>query len=356
MAGDREDRTQAATPRRLQKARDEGNVPLSRELTSLAGLGAATLLLMLVGPSLGQAFVARLRALLIQPSSPDATAALASSIGAGALLAGPIALVVLTAAAVAVMMQTGFLLKTTALAPDIGRLDPRRGLKRLFGLGRLVETLKSVFKVIILSAAIWQALRHAGPSLPSSPLWQPELLVKRIFQESEHLLLMMIGAQAAIAFADYGWMRFRHASDLRMSREDVRQEGRESDGDPKVKGRLRQMRMARARKRMLAAVPGATVVITNPTHFAVALAYDRGRQAAPRVVAKGADDVAARIRQAAQASGVPLYANPPLARALFNVELDAEIPLEHFKAVAEIIAYVWRLRGHAKSANSANSS
>jgi len=133
-----------------------------------------------------------------------------------------------------------------------------------------------------------------------------------------------------------------------MSREDVRQESREAEGDPKVKARLKQMRLVRAKKRMLASVPSATVVITNPTHYAIALAYDRGRQAAPRVVAKGVDEVAARIREVAQAHGVPLFASPPLARVLFRIELDAEIPLEHFKAVAEIIAYVWRLRGRAQ--------
>ena len=129
-----------------------------------------------------------------------------------------------------------------------------------------------------------------------------------------------------------------------MSREELRQEQRESDGDPKIKARLRQLRQARARRRMLAAVAKATVVVTNPTHFAVALAYERGRQAAPRVVAKGMDEVAARIREEAGERGVPLVANPPLARALYAVALDAEVPAEHFRAVAEIIAYVWRLK------------
>ena len=128
-----------------------------------------------------------------------------------------------------------------------------------------------------------------------------------------------------------------------MSRVDIRDEAKESEGDPKIKARIRQIRMQRARRRMLAAVPQATVVVTNPTHYAVALAYDRATNAAPRVLAKGVDTMAARIREAAQAHGIPLVANPPLARALYRVELDADIPAEHFQAVAEIIAYVWRL-------------
>ena len=143
-------------------------------------------------------------------------------------------------------------------------------------------------------------------------------------------------------------MRWRFAQRLRMSREDLRQEAKEADGDPAIKARLRQLRHARARRRMLAAVPTATVVVTNPTHYAVALAYERGGQGAPRVVAKGMDEVAARIRAVAAEHGVPLVANPPLARALHPVELDAEVPAEHFKAVAEMIAYVWRLRGRAR--------
>ena len=128
-----------------------------------------------------------------------------------------------------------------------------------------------------------------------------------------------------------------------MSRQEIKQELRESEGDPKIKARIRQIRQARARRRMLAAVPKAAVVITNPTHYAVALAYERGSKAAPRVVAKGVDSVAARIREVAQAARVPLVANPPLARALYPIELDQEIPAELYRAVAAVIAYIWRL-------------
>ncbi len=346
MASDPADRTQAATPHRLQKAREEGNVPVSRELTSLAGLGAATLLLIMDGPPLARAFAIQLRGLLVLPASPDPAAAMTQAAHAAILLAGPVAGAVLAAAAAAVLLQTGFLLRPSAMAPDLGRLDPRRGLKRLFGVGGLVEAAKSLAKIAIFTGAAWLGLKHTWPLLVAAPFWQPELLMNHLLQEVAHLLLL--GAQAVIAGADVAWSRYHHASDLRMSREDVRQENRESEGDPKVKARLKQMRLVRARKRMLAAVPSATVVITNPTHYAVALAYDRGRQAAPRVVAKGADEVAARIREMAQTHGVPLFASPTLARALFSVELDAEIPLEHFKAVAEIIAYAWRLRGSAR--------
>ena len=168
----------------------------------------------------------------------------------------------------------------------------------------------------------------------------------RIAHQVVQLALTLFGAQAVIAGADTIWVRYRHAQQLRMSKEEVRQDAKEVDGNPQIKQKLRQIRMARSRKRMLAAVPQATVVVTNPTHYAIALAYDRSKGGAPRVVAKGVDEVAARIREVAQDSRVPLVANPPLARALYSVEVDAEIPAEHFKVVAEVIAYVWRLRGH----------
>ena len=158
-----------------------------------------------------------------------------------------------------------------------------------------------------------------------------------------HVILVVLPAQAAIAAVDFLWVSLRHARGLRMSRHDIIEEQKETEGDPRVKARLRQIRMARARRRMLAAVPKATVVITNPTHYAVALVYDRAKHAAPRVVAKGVDTLAARIREVAAENRVPLVANPPLARALYRVEVDADIPAEHFQAVAEIIAYVWRL-------------
>jgi len=153
----------------------------------------------------------------------------------------------------------------------------------------------------------------------------------------------VLGVELVIAGADLFWVRFSHGRKLRMTHQDIRDEIKETEGDPQIKARIRQIRLQRSRRRMLAAVAKATVVVTNPTHYAVALAYDRANSAAPRVVAKGVDSMAARIREMAETNKVPLVANPPLARALYLVDLDKDIPAEHFQAVAEIIAYVWRL-------------
>ena len=197
----------------------------------------------------------------------------------------------------------------------------------------------------MVGAALWAALDLA---VLQAALAQPVGALPGIIGRGVlHLLVVALGAFAAIAALDVLLVRWRHLRQLRMSREDLREEMREAEGDPQVKGRLRRLRESRARQRMLAAIPNAAVVITNPTHFAVALSYQQGQAAAPRLVAKGVDAMAARIRAAAEAHRVPIVANPPLARALYRLELDTEIPPEHWQAVAQIIAYVWRLPGRA---------
>jgi flagellar biosynthetic protein FlhB len=169
-------------------------------------------------------------------------------------------------------------------------------------------------------------------------------LRNRLLSEAAHLLVLLAGAQALIALADLFWVRMQYAKRHRMSRQEQRDEHKDTEGNPLVRQRLRQLARNRARKRMMASVRRAAVVVTNPTHYAVALAYERGSRAAPRIVAKGMDEIALRIREEALAHRIPVVANPPLARALCRLELDTEIPVEHFKAVAEIVAYIWRMR------------
>jgi len=255
----------------------------------------------------------------------------------------PVAVACLLGAAGATLLQTGFLLHAGGLRPQFSRIDPRSGLRRLFGTDALVEAGRSALKVIAFAVASWTALLPLWPALRLSYLRAPQAVPGTILSAIIRLLAAALLVQAVAAGFDVLWARHRHARSLRMSRQEIRQEHRESEGDPKIKARIRQIRLARARRRMLAAVPKAAVVVTNPTHYAVALAYERGSKGAPRVVAKGVDSMAARIREAAQKARVPLVANPPLARALYPIELDQEIPAELYKAVAGVIAYIWRL-------------
>jgi flagellar biosynthesis protein FlhB len=348
------DRSEAATPRRLQKARAEGNVPISRELPAFAGLAAATLALMITLPPAAHDAALQLRAFLAGGYAWDLSDGGAGALRLAALvvlrLAAPFVLATLLAGAGSVLLQSGFLLNPAALRPDLRRINPLAGLRRLASPESLVELGKSLAKVAVLGTAVWHAVEGSVKQLAAAPLWDLQTLLGRTLGEVVRVLAAVLAVQAVIVALDLFWVRLRHARALRMSREDLRQEQRETDGDPRVKGRLKQIRLQRGRKRMLAAVPKATVVLTNPTHYAVALVYDRARNAAPRVVAKGVDEMAARIRALAQESKVPLVANPPLARALYRVELDTEIPAEHYQAVAEIIAYVWRLRQRVREA------
>lgn len=340
-----EDRTQDASDRRRDRARSEGQAPISREVVTAAGLGAAGLIWTMSGPGMIEALVRQLRVMLTAPVGP----AEALRHAGVALLSGlaPIVVGVGVAGAFAVLLQSGFLLHGEAALPDLARLSPARGLKRVFSGANATEALKSLIKLAVLLWCLWSVVGGLWPGLPTTAAFTTTMLMERTGRDLIHLLLLVFGVQAGIAVLDLAWVRWRFSQRLRMSREDLKQEHREAEGDPKVKSRLRQLRAARAKRRMLAAVAKSTVIITNPTHYAIALSYERGTQAAPRVVAKGVDEMAARMREAASRAGVPLVPNPPLARALYEVPLDAEVPAEHFKVVAEIIAYVWRLRNPA---------
>ena len=341
MPSDSEDRTQAASARRLQKARDEGDIPVSREVTLLAGLagGAAAVAIQV---SVAGAAPVHWFASMLQRERLDAVAAVA--LGSLAWAVAPAALGAVAAVVGLGALQTGFLLRPAVLQPDLGRISPGRGVKRLFSSETLVQAGKSLAKLGALSFGLWLALRRLAGGLGAAVAWPVPGLLHRLLTEVWRLVLLLAGAQLALAAFDLAWVRFRHASRLRMSLQDQRDEHKEAEGNPLVKQRLRQLGRMRARRRMMASVKRAAVVVTNPTHYAVALEYARGSRSAPRVVAKGVDDIAHRIREEAKHHRIPMVANAPLARALYRIELDTEIPVEHFKAVAEIVAYIWRLR------------
>jgi len=348
-ANTQEDRTEAPTPRRLQRAREAGQVAVSREVVLWAVLGAATLDLAWQVPAAGRDLLTTFRALIEHAASGEASpaAALREAAMTGLRATAPLLALVLVAGAGAVLGQTGFLFSPAALRPSLARISPAAGLRRLLGPDSLIEAGKSLAKLLVVGVTVWRALAADMPALAQAPFQDVAGLPARVASVLARLLVSVLAAQAGIAVLDLVWVRFRHAKGLRMSREDIREEHKEADGDPRVKARLRRLRLQRARRRMLAAVPKATVVVTNPSHYAVALAYDRTSKAAPRVVAKGVDSMAERIRDVAREHAVPLVPNPPLARALYRLDLDAEVPAEHYKAVAEIIAFVWRLRGRA---------
>jgi flagellar biosynthetic protein FlhB len=344
--GDDGDKTEAATQRHLDQARDEGQVPVSREIVTFASLAAVILVL---GYQSQPLMLHLLPNLLMFLSHAGEARMLGSgqirlaSLGlVGALV--PVLCAALFAGAAAVMLQTKFLLNLGALQPKFSRVSPVAGMKRLFGLNGIVEIVKSLGKLGFLAGAMWIAIRGDWLGLMRLPWQDTHSLLSAVGRPIFHLFIAAVCVQGGVAAADVMWVRFRHARDMRMSKQSIRDEMKDTEGNPHIKARIHRIRIMRARKRMMAKVPTATVVVTNPTHYAVALAYDRTNNPAPRIVAKGEDFLAARIREVAEANGVAIVANPPLARALYRLEIDTEIPAEHYKAVAEIIAYVWRLR------------
>jgi flagellar biosynthetic protein FlhB len=343
-----DDKSEAATPKRLDRAREEGQVALSREVVGWSGLAAGTVATMLVLPTLGFDLMRAMRGALASAHSLSMAEAFQALFARAGLVVAPVAAAVAVAAVGATLLQTSGLVSAKSMAPRFSKISPWAGLKRLVAPEALAEFLRTLLKLAIVGAALW----HVASDLSAlqAVLHQPSAaLPSAAGAVALRLMVASLAAFAGVALLDLLWVRFRHAQQLRMSRQDLKDEAKESDGDPMLKARRRQLRQARGRRRMMAAVPNAAVVITNPTHYAVALAYG-GEDAAPRVVAKGVDAMAARIREAATRAGVPLVANPPLARALWRLDLDAEIPAEHYQAVAEIIAYVWRQNGAARHA------
>jgi flagellar biosynthetic protein FlhB len=340
------ERTEDPSHKRLQKAWEEGHVALSREAVGFATLMASALGAALLMPGQIRGVAAAMRGTFSRAHEMEPARAAAEWLGLFIDLVWPIAAAAIVGAVVATLAQTRGALSVGQLAPNFSKLSPATGLQRIIGTDALLEFLKMVVKIGIVAAALW----FVAADLPglSAMLETPP---SEIFGAAVHgvlrLVLTTLAAFALIAGSYVLLVRHRHHERLRMSRQDLKEEAKESEGDPQIKGRMRQLRESMGRRRMLTAVPKATVVITNPTHYAVALSYEAGQAAAPKLVAKGVDAMAARIREAAREAGVPIVADPPLARALYRLEVEAEIPNEHWEAVAKIIAYVMRLRGRA---------
>ena len=343
------ERSYPATPRRLEQARERGQVPRSRELSTaaIALAGAATL------ASLGPALFGRMADLLRQGLTLDRGAAFdadrmlvaLSGLSQGSVTAlMPVLGVTLVATLAAPLLLSGWLFSPQAFLPDFSRLDPIRGLGNLVSGHSVVELGKALLKCFLLGLLGAWSIHHAFDALTTLALQDVSGATMRLGGLVSTGFFALVGGLLVVAAIDVPYAIWRHRHALRMTREEIRQELRESEGDPQLKARVRSIQRAAARKRMMAAVPTATVVVTNPTHYAVALAYDESMRA-PRVVAKGMDKVALRIREIAALHAVPLLEAPPVARALHkHAELDREIPHTLYAAVAQVLAYVYQVR------------
>jgi flagellar biosynthetic protein FlhB len=347
-----EDKTEEPSQRRLDQAIERGDVASSTEINTFALLAAFTLALMVAGPSIAQNLLYGLRAYLANAHTlPDDATAMQAAATRGLWLwlkavAVPVGLAVVAGLA-AGLLQHPLVFSTETLMPKFERLSPMAGLKRLLGVEAWFQFGKGLAKITIVGVVGAVLLWNDRDRLEVFVQLDPAASLPAILSLSLRLLAGMLCMHLAITLGDALYARFRWRKRHRMSKEELKQEMKESDGNPEVKGRMKQLRMARVKKRMMAAVPTATVVVTNPTHYAVALRYEAG-MAAPICVAKGVDALALRIRTVAAEHGVAVIENPPLARALHaTVEIDREIPAEHYRAVAEVIGFVLRLRRRA---------
>ncbi len=355
---DESSKTEEPTSRKLQQARERGQVAQSQDLQIWASLGAGVMVLALVVPSAARHLVVSAQRFFEQPEQMSldlegVRAAVMQVVIDVALMLAPALALLAAAGIVCGIAQVGLLWAPSKLQPDPGKLSPVKGLQRMLSAKSLVEFIKGLLKVGLAAAVLWEI---GKPILSGLDLWPSQAVVATLAR-TQRALVHMIGALAAMmllaAILDYAWQRFSFLKQMRMSQQEVRDEYKQAEGDPQIKGRIRRIRHERTRKRMMAAVPTATVVITNPTHYAVALAYDAEAMSAPKVVAKGADHLAMRIRQIAHENDVPVIENPPLARALHaSVEVDDEIPAEHYQAVAQVIGYVMRAKpNHGRQAS-----
>ena len=345
------ERTEAATPRRLAKLREDGRAPRSPELGSTIGLLAGLVILQMTAASAATRIEGMLTGTwsdLNPPVRGDllwAQQVLGRATEAWLLSVGPL-LVVLPVLGVGVGFAQGGIFSFKSLFSGWSNLNPITGFKRLFSMQSLVGLVRSVIKVGLVGWVTWHGLQQSLERLPQiEGTANPRVLAAFIGQSIMGVALPAAEVLLVLAVADYGYQRWNFARSARMTRQEVKEEHKQSEGDPLIKGqiRARQRKMANAR-RQLQDGPNATVVVTNPTHFAVALQYDRSL-ISPKVVAKGADLIAQRIKQVATEAGVPLVENKPLARGLFNaVEVGDDIPIELYQAVAEVLAYVFSLK------------
>ncbi len=343
-----DNRTEKPTPKRRSEARKKGQIARSPDLTSAAVLMGGIVALVITAPTMLDRFADVVRVGLSQSGDTH----LAGRAGLGSLMwwamksmlgiAAPVAITATAAGLVANLVQNRPQITGAALAPQWSRINPRTGMKRLIGTRALFDAGKTIVKTTVVAVAafvaIWPRMTDLG-RLAGAP---PGEIMSQLAGAVMTLALYVCFAFLIIGIIDFTWQRYQHEKSLKMTKEEVRQEARQSDLAPEVRRSIRRRQFARARKRMIADVATADVVVTNPTHYAVALRYD-GSRPAPEIVAKGVDLVAAAIRAAAEEASVPILTNPPLARALHReVEIGQMIPDEFFAAVAEVLAYVFR--------------
>ncbi|HPD82379.1 MAG TPA: flagellar biosynthesis protein FlhB [Alphaproteobacteria bacterium] len=347
-------KTEEPTPKKLEESRKKGQVALSREVNNWVMLFTGTIVVLAIGPYSMNSLKNHLKAYI-----EKADVMLSVPVGFGIVLGdsfwtiiGILALpliILMVAAFLAPFLQIGPLFSTHVITPDLSKISPAQGFKRLFSMRSIMEFVKGILKITIIGAVGFILLKPFYSSVDHMvgmpvPVMMEELQ-SLVFRMMSGILVVLL----VVAVIDLVYQRYEHYKKMRMTKQELKDEYKQTEGDPHVRAKLRQLRQQKASARMMQAVPQADVVITNPTHYSLALKYDPEEMDAPVLIAKGVDELAMRIREVAKENDIPLYENKPLARVLFDtVEVDQMIPPEHYKAVAEVISYVFQLKGRLK--------
>lgn len=348
---DESQKTEDPTQKRLDESRQKGQIASSKEINNWFILLGGAILVFMLAPGM----MHDLKGLLGHyisfshdyMAAPGATGAMLGRLirQVALIMLVPLGiLAVLAALSSIIQHQPVFALES--IKPKFEKISPAKGVKRLFSSRSLVEFVKGILKLCIVGTVATLVVLPEFDRITQLPMMDTAGLIDFVWTLSGWLIIAVLSVMTVIAGLDFTYQKMQHIKQLRMSRQDIKDEMKQSEGDPQVRGRLRQIRRERAQRRMMQAVPQASVIVANPTHYSVALKYELNQMAAPVVVAKGIDAVALRIREIAEEHRIPIVRNAPLARALHaGVEIGEEIPTEHFKAVAEIIGYVLRLKG-----------
>jgi flagellar biosynthetic protein FlhB len=356
MADDRDDsqKTEDPTPKRLDEAAKRGEFASSREIGNWFMLAGGALVLLLLLPAMGRDLGRMLIGFLEHPDriplDREGIAGLMSNLlaGAGMVLIIPLAIMVVCAIASG-LLQHGFRIAPEKLTPKFENISLAKGAHRLFSHRSLVEFVKGLVKIGVVGVVVAALMIPEFSKIEATMTMAGPDLLRLMMHLAARLMIGVLAVVTVIAALDYLYQRMSFMRSMRMSRQEIKDELKQTEGDPQVRARLRQIRQERARRRMMAAVPESTVLVTNPTHYAVALKYELDTMAAPVLTAKGADAIALKMREVAKEHDVPIVESKPLAQALYaGVEIGQEIPPEHYKAVAEIVGYVFRLQGKLK--------
>ena len=347
MADDLE-KTEEPTSKKIEEARKEGNVPKSMELTGFIILFLASLIMIFymkfVTGRVEEYFKYIYTLIGAEITNERFYQIVIKSLGFFLIILLPVMFVIVIAAVIGNVSQFGFLFTVKPIIPKFDKINPVKGFKRLFSIKIFVEGLKTTLKVFIAFLVGFWLFWSFLPEIPKLELMQIFEQLKWFENKAAIIIFSMLGVFFTFAIIDFIYQRYTYKKSLRMSKQEIKDEFKQTEGNPEIKAKIRQIQREMAKKRMMAEVPKADVVITNPTHYAVAIRYDREKEDAPRVVAKGTDYLALKIKEIAREAGVMIVENPPLARELYKIDIGDIIPAKLYKAVAEVLVYVYKAK------------